>query len=119
MRDPPKGVYPLRKKFRAGVWREGKWKFGPACAEVSEAEKDLLALRKGQTPSREQSRALPKFDYRHYGFKKGYRAMRHIGDVVVAGPLRATAQEASVDATGFAKATTSRALEKLKNQIAQ
>ena len=44
--------------------------------------------------------------------------MRHIGDVVVAGPSRATAQEASVDATGFAKATTSCDLEKSKDQIA-
>ena len=45
-------------------------------------------MRKGQTPSLEQSRALPKFVYRHCGFRKGYRAKRQIGDVLAAGRLR-------------------------------
>ena len=44
MRDLPKGVYPKNKKFRAGVTREGKLKFGPSRADVAAAEKDIIML---------------------------------------------------------------------------
>ena len=44
IRDLPKGVYPKNKKFRAGVTREGKLKFGPSRADVAAAEKDIIML---------------------------------------------------------------------------
>ena len=44
MRDLPKGVYPHEKKFRAGVKREGKLRFGPARVDVAAAEKDTMLL---------------------------------------------------------------------------
>ena len=80
----PLCIFKKGDKFIARIKVKKKNYSGPCRSTVLEASTDLVRLR-AEHPS-PVVRQLPRYVYRHCGFRKGYRAKRSIGAVCKVAP---------------------------------
>ena len=112
MSERPRCIYKRGDFFFAQIKVRGEAFKAPLRNTIEAAKEDLLRLRKDH-PS-PKIRLLPRFVYRHCGFRKGYFAKRRIADVQHKGPLRAQLSAAVSDATNLAAAKTADALAEIQ-----